>query len=93
MGDFLCRKFPQVCGLNSCSVGQNAWKTVEMLSFISALQKEYPNKVIKVSYIQAVSRSDTAEFCPNLKPHQGIISLHLQVKICLQKRKIKQLIY
>lgn len=70
-GIFLCWKFPQVCGLNSCSVGQNAWKTVEMLSFISALQQEYPNKVIKVSYIQAVSRSDTAEFLSEFEATPG----------------------
>ena len=70
-GIFLCRKFPQVCGLNSCSVGQNAWKTVEMLSFISALQQEYPNKVIKVSYIQAVSLRDTAEFLSEFEATPG----------------------
>lgn len=45
-----------------------------MVSFLAALQQEYPNKIIKVSYIQAVSFRDTADFCLRLKLGQEIIS-------------------
>ena len=74
-GIFLCQKFPRLCGSNSGNVEKSSWNTVEMVSFLAALQQEYPNKIIKVSYIQAVSLRDTADFlCVSSKA-----GLHLPV--------------
>ena len=42
-----------------------------MVSFLAALQQEYPNKIIKVSYIQAVSFRDTADFLSTFEARPG----------------------
>ncbi|MFR1688297.1 ATP-dependent helicase [Mediterraneibacter gnavus] len=70
-GIFLCQKFPRLCGSNSGNVEKSSWNTVEMVSFLAALQQEYPNKIIKVSYIQAVSFRDTADFLSTFEARPG----------------------
>lgn len=70
-GIFLCQKFPRLCGSNSVNVEKSSWNTVEMVSFLAALQQEYPNKIIKVSYIQAVSLRDTADFLSTFEARPG----------------------
>lgn len=59
-GILLCWKFSKPYTYHTRKAEHSVYHTIELLCMMEGLKKKYPDKSVKVSFIQAVSRRDTA---------------------------------
>lgn len=76
-GILLCERFSRSYVYHTQNQEYSVFNSLELLTLIEGLKKEFPNANIKASLIQAVSKKDTANFLGDFEQTSGdnIISL------------------